>query len=109
MAPEKEKAYIKKEIETITEICGSPPKGWYDGRLSSRSHPLVWDVYKEMGIPLLWEADSYAHDLSYWIDVPAEKKEQKPEGMLMIPYSNGMDPFDVGSRICLTENRLQQL
>ena len=54
MALEKEKAYIKKEIETITEIYGSPPKGWYDGRLSSRPYPLVWDVYKEMGIPLLW-------------------------------------------------------
>lgn len=67
MPPEKEKAYIKKEIETITKICGEPPKGWYYGRLSSRSHALVWEVYKEMGIPLLWESDSYADDLPYWI------------------------------------------
>lgn len=89
MPPEKEKAYIKKEIETIAKICGEPPKGWYYGRLSSRSHALVWDVYKEMGIPLLWEADSYADDLPYWIDVPAEKDVEKPEGMLMVPYSYG--------------------
>jgi hypothetical protein len=27
MPPEKEKAYIKKEIETIAKICGEPPKG----------------------------------------------------------------------------------
>lgn len=57
MSVEQEKAYIKKEIETIAKICGEPPKGWYYGRLSSRSHALVWEVYKEMGIPLLWEAD----------------------------------------------------
>ncbi len=29
MTPEKEKAYIKKEIETVTKISGSPPEGWY--------------------------------------------------------------------------------
>jgi peptidoglycan/xylan/chitin deacetylase (PgdA/CDA1 family) len=95
MPAEKEKAYIKKEIEAITKVCGAPPKGWYYGRLSSRSHALVWDVYKEMGIPLLWEADSYADDLPYWIDVPAEKGVEKPEGMLMIPYSYGMLPFPI--------------
>lgn len=89
MSVEQEKAYIKKEIESITKTCGQPPKGWYYGRLSSRSHALVWEVYKEMGIPLLWEADSYADDLPYWVDVPAEKDEEKPEGMLMIPYSYG--------------------
>lgn len=32
---------------------------------------------------------SYADDLPYWVDVPAEKDEEKPEGMLMIPYSYG--------------------
>jgi len=92
MPAEQEKAYIRKEIETITKIAGAPPKGWYYGRSSSRSQALVWDVYKEMGIPLLWEADSYADDLPYWVDVPAEKNEEKPEGMLMIPYSYGKLP-----------------
>lgn len=90
MSVEQEKAYIRKEIEVITKICGAPPKGWYYGRLSSRSHALVWEVYKEMGIPLVWEADSYADDLPYWVDVPAEKEVEKPEGMLMLPYSYGM-------------------
>lgn len=89
MPPEQEKAYIKKEIETIAKICGEPPKGWYYGRLSSRSQTLVWEVYKEMGVPLLWDSDSYADDLPYWVDVPAEKNEKDPKGMLMIPYSYG--------------------
>lgn len=42
MPPEQEKAYIKKDIETIAKICGEPPEGWYYGRLSSRTQALVW-------------------------------------------------------------------
>jgi len=71
MPAEQEKAYIRKEIETIQKICATPPKGWYNGRLSSRSQALAWDVYKELGIPLLWDSDSYADELPYWVDVPA--------------------------------------
>ena len=107
MPPEKEKAYIKKEIETIQRICGEPPKGWYYGRLSSRSNALVWDVYKEMGIPLLWDSDSYADDLPYWVDVPSEAKEEKPQGMLMIPYSYGLSILFFISNRELTYLRLQ--
>ncbi|TVY38211.1 Chitin deacetylase 1 [Lachnellula cervina] len=70
MPPEQEKAYIKKDIETIAKICGEPPKA-------------------EMGVPLLWNSDSYADDLPYWIDVPAKKNDKDPKGMLRIPYSYG--------------------
>ena len=89
MPVEKEKELIHKEIDTITKITGSPPKGWYYGRLSQRSHALVFDVYKERGIPLVWESDSYADDVPYWIDVPAEKDlpDSEAKGMLMVPYS----------------------
>lgn len=89
MPAEQERAYIKKGIEAITKVCGKPPKGWYYGRSSCRSHALVFDVYKELGIPLLWQADSYADDIPYWVDVPAEKDLEEPEGMLMVPYSYG--------------------
>ena len=78
MPPENEKAYIKEVIETLTKNCGSLPKGWYYGRLLSISHALVWDLYKEMGIPLLWDLDSYGDDLPSWVDVPAEMKQEKP-------------------------------
>lgn len=61
----------------------------YYGRLSPRSQALVWDVYKEMNLPLLWMSDTYADDVPYWKDVPAEKDAEKPKGMLMIPYSYG--------------------
>jgi peptidoglycan/xylan/chitin deacetylase (PgdA/CDA1 family) len=87
MSAEEEKEYIRKGINAIKEVSGVYPKGWYYGRLSPRSHALVWDVYKEMGLPLLWESDTYADDVPYWVDVPAEKDSPNPEGMLMVPYS----------------------
>jgi hypothetical protein len=64
---------------------------WYYGRLSPRSRALVWEVYKEMGIPLLWQSDSYEDDVPYWVDVPGEQglEEKEREGMLMVPYSYG--------------------
>jgi hypothetical protein len=57
MTPEKEKVYIKKEVQTITKICSSPPKGWYYGGYRA-DLTLAWEVYKEMDVPLLWDSDS---------------------------------------------------
>lgn len=87
MELEEEKAMIRKGIEAIKNVAGVYPKGWYYGRLSPRSHALVWEVYKEIGILLLWNSDTYADDVPYWVDVPAEKDEENPQGMLMVPYS----------------------
>jgi hypothetical protein len=87
MSPELEKDYIRRQLKSVKEMTGEYPVGWYYGRLSPRSRALVWDVYKEEGIPLLWESDAYCDDLPYWMDVPAEKDAAKPEGMLMIPYT----------------------
>ncbi len=87
MPKEQEKDLIRKGVETIKEICGEPPKGWYYGRLSSRSRGLVCEAYREMGIPLLWQSDTYEDDVPYWVDVPGEKDSDKPEGLLQIPYS----------------------
>ncbi|KAF2808488.1 polysaccharide deacetylase [Mytilinidion resinicola] len=84
---EEEKELIRKGIKAIQNVCGFAPKGWYYGRLSPRSHALVWDVYQEMGLPLLWNSDSYSDDLPYYVDVPAEKESPNPKGMLILPYS----------------------
>lgn len=89
MPPEEEKAEIRRCIDAITKACGQPPKGWYTGRVSPRSHALLWEVYKEMGLQLLWTSDSYADDVPYWVDVPAEKDAPNPEGMLIVPYTLG--------------------
>lgn len=93
MGVEEEKDYIRKAINAIKDVAGVYPKGWYYGRLSPRSHALVWDVFKEMGLPLLWESDTYSDDVPYWVDVPAEKDLPNPEGMLMVPYSYDCNDF----------------
>jgi len=95
-SPEDEKAMIKRGIEAVKNVTGEYPKGWYYGRLSPRSHALVWDVFHEMGIPLLWNSDSYADDVPYWVDVPAEKDDPDPKGLLMVPYSYDCNDFKFG-------------
>ncbi|KAK3660770.1 hypothetical protein LTR56_000528 [Elasticomyces elasticus] len=87
MPPELEKEYIVRQLEVLKRLTGQYPVGWYYGRLSPKSRGLVHEVYKEMRTPLLWESDSYCDDLPYWVDVPAEKDSEKPEGMLMVPYT----------------------
>jgi peptidoglycan/xylan/chitin deacetylase (PgdA/CDA1 family) len=87
MPVEQEKEYIFRQLKSIKDLTGEYPAGWYYGRLSPRSKALVWECYREMGIPLAWESDAYNDDLPYWVDVPAEKDAEKPEGMLIIPYT----------------------
>jgi hypothetical protein len=86
VGPEKEKALIHRQMECLKTMTGEYPVGWYYGRISPYSKALVHEVHEELKAPLLWEADTYADDLPYWVDVPAEKDSASPKGMLMIPY-----------------------
>ncbi|MGD1950657.1 MAG: allantoinase PuuE [Leptolyngbyaceae cyanobacterium] len=56
-----EREHIRKAIEIHTEVIGSRPLGFYQGRLSPNTRRLV---IEEGGV--LYEADSYADDLPYW-------------------------------------------
>ncbi|RQM04849.1 hypothetical protein DH86_00004071, partial [Scytalidium sp. 3C] len=87
MSPEMEKKYIERQLVSLKETTGQYPVGWYYGRLSPHSKALVHEVFAEKNLPLLYEADTYADDLPYWVDVPNEKDSSNPQGMLMIPYS----------------------
>ena len=87
MTPELEREYVKRQLESLKTTTGSYPVGWYYGALSPRSKAIIHAVYKEMGLPLLYESDTYADDLPYWVDVPAEKDAADAQGMLMIPYT----------------------
>ena len=70
-----EKKHMKKSINTIKNIFGKRPVGWYTGRCSPNTLDLV---IKEGGF--LYCSDTYSDDLPYW-----EKKGNKKQ--LMIPYS----------------------
>ncbi|MDP6089410.1 MAG: polysaccharide deacetylase family protein, partial [Candidatus Marinimicrobia bacterium] len=71
-----EREHMAKAIEIHTRVTGSRPLGWYTGRTSANTQRLV----QEAG-DFLYDADSYADDLPYWVETPAGKPH------LVIPYT----------------------
>ncbi len=72
---EEERAHIAEAIELHTRVTGERPLGWYTGRTS----PNTRDLVHEAG-GFLYDADSYADDLPYWVtdyDTP----------YLIVPYT----------------------
>jgi putative urate catabolism protein len=78
---EEERAHIRRSIETIERACGVRPVGWYTGRVSENTRRLVVD---EGGF--LYDSDSYADDLPYWVEVTG-----RPH--LVIPYTLDANDF----------------
>lgn len=75
MPPEEEKRQIEQAIQLHTELTGSRPLGWYTGRDSPNTRALIM---QQGGF--LYDSDSYADDLPYWV--------KGPEGPhLVIPYT----------------------
>jgi peptidoglycan/xylan/chitin deacetylase (PgdA/CDA1 family) len=76
ISEEIEREHIEKAIGIHARVTGSRPLGWYTGRTSSNTQRLV----QEAG-GFLYDADSYADDLPYWVKTPAG------EPHLVIPYT----------------------
>ncbi|MEM9117056.1 MAG: allantoinase PuuE [Cyanobacteria bacterium P01_F01_bin.56] len=72
---ETEREHIRKAIEIQTQVIGSRPLGFYQGRMSPNTRRLV---IEEGGF--LYDADSYADDLPYWVE-----GGDRPH--LVIPYT----------------------
>ncbi|MFB2891548.1 allantoinase PuuE [Aerosakkonemataceae cyanobacterium BLCC-F50] len=72
---EEEREHLQKAIAIHTQVTGSRPLGCYIGRVSPNSRKLI---VEEGGF--LYDADSYADDLPYWI-----YDYGKPH--LVIPYT----------------------
>ncbi|NML92161.1 allantoinase PuuE [Novosphingobium olei] len=70
-----EREHIARAIEVHTQVTGSRPMGWYQGRISPNTARLV---VEEGGF--LYDADSYADDVPYW-----DARHGKPQ--LIVPYS----------------------
>ena len=75
MAEAEERAHLRTAIEIHTRVTGSRPLGWYTGRCSINTRRLV---VEEGGF--LYDADSYADDLPYWVT-----EHGRPH--LVIPYT----------------------
>jgi len=72
---ETEREHLEKAIAIHTQVTGSRPLGWYTGRTSPHSRRLVVEAGG-----FLYDADSYADDLPYWVH-----DYGKPH--LVIPYT----------------------
>ena len=70
-----ERADMQRAMAAIERLTGSRPLGWYTGRDSPNTRRLV----AEYG-GFLYDADSYADDLPYWVEAAG-----KPH--LVVPYT----------------------
>jgi len=70
-----EKKHMHLAIQSIKNIFGQRPLGWYTGRCSPNTRDLIME---EGGF--LYDSDSYSDDLPYW-ETRGKKKQ------LIIPYT----------------------
>ncbi|WP_149537844.1 allantoinase PuuE [Siccirubricoccus phaeus] len=70
-----ERAGIARCVEVIRRVTGQAPVGWYTGRISLRTRRLV----AEHG-GFLYESDSYADDLPYYVQAAGRP-------LLVVPYT----------------------
>ncbi len=68
-----ERAHMAEAVEVLRAIFGHAPLGWYTGRDSPQTRRLLL----EHG-GFLYDSDSYADDLPYWVHVPGIGAQ--PEG-----------------------------
>lgn len=70
-----ERDHMQRAIQSLTESTGQRPLGWYTGRDSENTRRLVVETGG-----FLYDSDSYADDLPYWVTVA-----DKPH--LVVPYT----------------------
>ena len=75
MDPDAERAQIAEAVRLHTEVTGERPYGWYTGRCSVNTVPLVAE---EGGFAYI--SDTYDDDLPYWIEINGRDQ-------LIIPYT----------------------
>ncbi|WP_413727107.1 allantoinase PuuE [Sodalis sp. RH19] len=75
-----ERQHMQQAIDTLTELFGKTPLGWYTGRDSPNTRRLV---VEHGGI--LYDSDYYGDDLPFWTQVACTDGSVKPH--LIIPYT----------------------
>lgn len=75
MPEEEERAQIAEAIRLHGEVVGEAPRGWYTGRCSMNTVPLVAETGQ-----IAYISDTYDDDLPYWRDIDGRDQ-------LIIPYT----------------------
>ena len=78
---EVEREHVRRTNETIERLCGRRPVGWFTGRMSESTRRLAVEEGE-----LLYDSDSLADELPYWVDVVG-----RPH--LVVPYSLDCNDF----------------
>jgi putative urate catabolism protein len=78
---DEEREHLRRAVETIEGLCGARPVGWYTGRGTEATRRLV----VEHG-GFLYDSDSYADELPYWVDVAGREH-------LVVPYTLDANDF----------------
>lgn len=75
MPEDEEREHLQRALDIHRQTTGAPPRGWYIGRTSPNTRRLLL----QMG-EWLYDADSYADDLPYWV-----RFGDRPH--LIVPYT----------------------
>ena len=75
-----EREHMRLALDTLTELTGQRPLGWYTGRDSPNTRRLVVD---DGG--LLYDSDYYGDDLPFWTEVTRSDGVTAPH--LVVPYT----------------------
>lgn len=86
-----ERRHIAEAVALHTQLTGSRPTGWYQGRTSPNTNRLVAE---EGGF--VYSADSYADDLPYY-------KRQHSRPLLIVPYALDVNDMKMVSLNGFTE------
>ncbi|HUE88345.1 MAG TPA: allantoinase PuuE [Vicinamibacterales bacterium] len=74
-SPETEAEHMRRCVAAIERLIGTPPLGWYTGRVSPNTRRLV---VAQGGF--LYDSDAYNDDLPYWAEVDGQPH-------LVVPYA----------------------
>lgn len=75
MPIEEERRHIREAVARHERVTGERPAGYYLGRMSANTRPLLVETGG-----FVYDADSFADDLPYWVDVNGHQH-------LVVPYT----------------------
>ncbi len=85
-----EREHMRLAIDTIRDLTGERPLGWYTGRLGPNTRRLV---VEEGGF--LYDSDAYNDDLPYWLGPGSYPGQGAPH--LVIPYTLDVNDMKFGT------------
>lgn len=85
-----EREHMRLAIDTIRDLTGERPLGWYTGRLGPNTRRLV---VEEGGF--LYDSDAYNDDLPYWLPPGTYERQREPH--LVIPYTLDVNDMKFGT------------